>query len=119
MKYLAQTSIARICHEANREYCASIGDPVPQPWEECSTDARKSTILGVMAHDEDLGLTPERSHELWVETKTLQGWTWGYNKDEEAKTHPCMISYRDLSPSQQMKDRLFGAICKVLLKGES
>ncbi len=40
-------SIAKICHEANRAYCATIGDASQLPWEESPDWQRQSAINGV------------------------------------------------------------------------
>ena len=115
MKYLMWTAIAQICHELNRSYCRTIGDPIPVAWGALPIELQKSIIHGVKAHGENPNLTPEESHQVWVCYRELQGWTWG-KRDEEKKTHPCMSSWGNLPETQRVKDRLFGAICKVLLK---
>ena len=56
-------------------------------------------IEGVLA-----GNTPAQSHELWVKERTAQGWVYGEVKDLEAKTHPCLVPYHELSQTDKMKD---------------
>ena len=44
--------VARICHEANRAYCQTIGDFSQRPWAEADEWQRKSAIEGVVAQVE-------------------------------------------------------------------
>ena len=34
------------------------------------------------------------------------GWTYGFQKSELARTHPCLVAYEDLPPEQRAKDFL-------------
>lgn len=102
--------IARICHEANRAYCAGIGDLSHKPWDEAPEWQRKSAVSGVKNLLDNPGNGPESSHENWLRDKTEAGWVFGTVKDEVAKTHPCMVPYRDLPPEQRVKDSIFHAV---------
>ena len=35
-------------------------------------------------------------HEVWSETRISQGWTYGPERNDELKTHPCLVSYEEL-----------------------
>ena len=35
-------------------------------------------------------------HEVWAETRISQGWTYGEQRDDELKTHPCLVPYEQL-----------------------
>lgn len=107
--------IARVCHEANRAYCVSIGDESQPAWEDAPEWQRKSAIEGVRAHlKSGLTLTPEQSHQEWMHHKIMDGWTYGPEKDELKKTHPCMIPYQELSADQRAKDYIFAGIVHAL-----
>jgi hypothetical protein len=108
-------SIARVCHEANRAYCQAMGDDSQKPWEECPEWQRKSAIDGVMFQMANPETTPEDSHINWMTHKASDGWIYGETKDEEAKTHPCMIDYSELPAEQRAKDHIFSAIVKSMV----
>lgn len=108
-------SIARVCHEANRALCQAFGDDSQPAWEDAPDWQRDSAIKGVAAIRAGLVTRPQDSHESWMAEKVAAGWTYGRKKDPEAKTHPCMVPFEDLPPSQQMKDYVFLAIAKALL----
>lgn len=104
-----RTLIARIAHEVNRAYCISIGDMSQPTWDEAPAWQKSSALNGVVAHMKQ-DLTPEQSHESWMEEKRAAGWRWGPFKDAEAKVHPCFTEYALLPQEQQAKDHLFKAV---------
>lgn len=109
------TDIARVCHEANRAYCAAIGDHTQLPWDEAPDWQKESAIAGVTAILENPDTTPEQSHEGWLRHKAADGWTFGPVKDATLKTHPCFVAYADLPVEQRAKDALFGAVVRALM----
>ena len=56
-------------------------------------------------------------HEVWAETRIKQGWTYGEQRNDNLKTHPCLISYEDLPEEEKEYDRntSLGTL-KLLLK---
>lgn len=44
-------------------------------------------------------------HEVWAETRIRQGWTYGEQRDDELKTHPCLVPYEELPESEKEYDR--------------
>lgn len=106
--------IARVCHEVNRAYCASIGDTSQPAWEDAPTWQKDSAVAGVRAILANPNTTPEQSHEGWMEQKAADGWTYGETKDPALKTHPCFRPYAELPPEQKTKDYLFGAVVRSL-----
>lgn len=112
---LYEKDIARVAHEANRAYCASIGDNSQLPWDEAPDWQRQSAMAGVMAIKADPRRTPEQSHEGWLEHKRAEGWRWGPVKDPDKKEHPCFCPYNELAEDQRVKDHLFTAVVKALL----
>lgn len=101
---------AKVAHEVNRAYCEFSCDLSQKPWEEAPQWQRDSAIAGVKFHLNNLDAGPEASHESWMAQKEADGWTYGDVKDEDAKTHPCMIPFDDLPPEQAVKDWLFRAV---------
>ena len=101
--------IAIICHEANRAYCATLGDFSQKKWEDAPEWQRESARMGVDLHlMGDFG--PEASHIAWMKNKLDDGWVYGVEKNEVMKTHPCLVPFADLPKEQQLKDFLFRAI---------
>ena len=44
-------------------------------------------------------------HEVWSETRIAQGWTYGKQRNDELKTHPCLIPYDELPEEEKEYDR--------------
>ena len=44
-------------------------------------------------------------HDVWSETRISQGWTYGPQRDDTLKTHPCLIPYEELPDSEKEYDR--------------
>ena len=44
-------------------------------------------------------------HEVWSETRIHQGWTYGEQRNDELKIHPCLIPYEELPESEKEYDR--------------
>ena len=63
---------------------------------------------GVALPDELMPLVEKMAknvHEVWAETRIAQGWTYGEKRDDEKKTHPCLIAYEDLPEEEKEYDR--------------
>jgi hypothetical protein len=106
---------AKVCYEANRTYCATLGDISQPSWEDAAHWQRDSVIAGVRFHLANPGAGPEASHENWVAQKDAEGWVWAQFKNPVKKEHPCMVPFHSLPPEQQAKDVLFRAIVHALL----
>jgi len=102
--------IARLTHEVNRLYCQRIGDNSQVPWEDAPDWQKESAIQGVQFVLDNPKVTSNSCHENWLEKKIEDGWVYGKVKDEEAKTHPCMVKYSSLPPEQRAKDKIFKAM---------
>ena len=105
--------VAKICHEANKAYCATIGDNTQPSWEDAPEWQKESAINGVRFHCLNENTTPADSHNSWLKEKTEQGWSWGEIKDAEKKEHPCFTAYENLPKSQQIKDYIFKNIVEA------
>lgn len=44
-------------------------------------------------------------HEVWAQNRINDGWTYGPVRDDEKKTHPCLIAYEELPESEKEYDR--------------
>ncbi|MEE8206867.1 MAG: hypothetical protein V3T82_07950 [Nitrospinaceae bacterium] len=99
--------IAVAAHEANKRYCESLKDTSQLPWNEAPDWQKESAIAGVNFHIENPDADDAASHESRLAQKEADGWVFGEIKDEEAKTHPCMVAFDKLPPEQQKKDGIF------------
>ena len=103
--------IAPIVHEAIRAFQKVLGQEPSPPWEE-ATWQRESTLEGVNFALSDP--TPGHQHDQWMEERLAAGWTWGPEKDNEAKTNPTLVPFAKLPESEQAKDILLIAITNAL-----
>ncbi len=104
--------IARATHEANRVYCAALGDTTQVPWDEAPGWQRRSALDGVKAVLDGSASTPQEQHEAWESYKRRDGWTYGATKDPILRTHPCLLPYAELPASQRAKDEIFRAVAR-------
>lgn len=100
-------NIARVCHEANRAYCLTIGDDSQPSWDEAPDWQRTSAVNGVLFIRENPAAEPSASHESWLREKEATGWKYGPVKDAVKKEHPCYVPYDELPETQRRKDALF------------
>ena len=111
---LTAEDIARVCHEANRAYCRSLGDNSQSHWESAPDWQKQSAINGVRFRVANPKAKDSAMHENWMKEKLADGWTYGEEKNPEKKTHPCLVPYDELPVEQQRKDALFSGIVKAL-----
>lgn len=116
------TQIAKVCHEANRAYCQTIGDNSQPSWEDAPAWQKTSAENGVKFHFTKLDSgeipMPSESHDAWLKQKADEGWKYGPVKDIEKKEHPCFVPYEQLPLEQKMKDYIFGSICHAFWDAE-
>ena len=44
-------------------------------------------------------------HEVWAQSRMEQGWTWGEERSDALKQHPCLVAYEDLPEVEKAYDR--------------
>ena len=81
------------------------------PWVAASEENKVKFIAAVEKQIKNPSSSPENAHIRWLKSK--EGWTLG-EFDKEKKTHPCICAYNDLSAKQQIKDKLFMKLIKIL-----
>ena len=63
---------------------------------------------GIILSDDLLELTEkiaENVHDVWAQSRISQGWTYGEKRDDNKKTTPCLVPYKDLSEQERDYDR--------------
>ena len=48
----------------------------------------------------------ENAHDIWAERRVADGWTFGSERNDEMKHHPCLIAYSELPETEKDYDRL-------------
>lgn len=104
--------VARTCHEVNRAYCEGHGDFTQVPWDEAPRWVHESAMQGVKFFLENPTASPSAMHDNWCADKVEAGWIYGEEKDPLKKTHPCLVSYRELPEQQKVKDKMFLMVVK-------
>jgi hypothetical protein len=107
-------SIAKVCHEANKAWCEANDDYSQKSWEEAEDWQKQSAISGVKFRFDNPDAKEDAQHNAWMEDKIKDGWMFGFVKDAEKKTHPCLVSFDRLPEFQRKKDALFCAIVDSL-----
>ena len=44
-------------------------------------------------------------HEVWASGRMKDGWTYGEERNDAEKKHPCLVPYEDLSEEEKEYDR--------------
>ena len=107
---------AKVCHEANRAICLAHQESM-KPWEGAEDWQRRSAVDGVVFALKNPVVTAADMHENWRRDKAADGWVYGAIKDSEQKTHPCMKDFHSLLPKDQLKDGVFLAIVRAMMRG--
>ena len=47
----------------------------------------------------------ENVHDIWAQSRMQQGWTYGPERNDELKHHPCLIPYGELPEVEKNYDR--------------
>ena len=44
-------------------------------------------------------------HDVWAQGRIAEGWTYGEQRDDKLKTHPCLVPYETLPDAEREYDR--------------
>ena len=47
----------------------------------------------------------ENVHEVWAATRIAQGWSYGPERNDSEKKHPCLVPYGELPEEEKIYDR--------------
>ena len=115
-KMKVNVEIAKICHEANHQYCIDNQLKTHAKWDELPDEMQESVIAGVAKIVDDPKITAEEMHDNWINYKAEQGWLYGDELDIAEKLHPNMVIWKKLSKVERGKDKLFLSIVKREMK---
>ena len=79
-------------------YDLSTNKYIPQPIDTSDVKLPKEleTLVDQMA---------KNVHEVWAQTRISQGWTYGAERNDTLKHHPCLVPYEELPESEKEYDR--------------
>lgn len=102
-------------YEAARLQAAAMRAPiVPEPWPARDKRFRDQFIdVVAMMCGPDRKTSAKELHDDWVTAYEEMGWSYGPERDPEAKTHPDMVPFDQLGALEQAKDDVFIALCEV------
>ena len=112
---LSLTQMGRVWVSIVRDYCAFAGHDIPGHFDARPEEFQIGLLSAIDKHMDNYpnAQTPEESHNLWLAKHAQMGWVYGSCRNEEAKTHPCMVPYDELPNDQKLKDVLFIAFCRA------
>ena len=44
-------------------------------------------------------------HEVWAQSRMEQGWTYGQERNDQLKQHPCLVAFEELPEVEKAYDR--------------
>lgn len=71
---------------------------IPQPMD--TSDIRLPEELNVLIEH-----MAENVHEVWARSRVEQGWTYGEERNDALKQHPCLVPYDELPEVEKEYDR--------------
>ena len=71
---------------------------VPQPVD--ISDIRLPDELSVLVEN-----VARNVHEVWAQARKAQGWNYGPKRNDELKTHPCLVPFDELPEIEKQYDR--------------
>ena len=47
----------------------------------------------------------ENAHDIWAAQRLSEGWTYGPQRNDQQKKHPCLVRYDELPDGEKQYDR--------------
>jgi len=72
---------------------------VPRPIDtsQVTLDDRQRLLIETLAAN---------THDVWAQKRLADGWRHGPDRNDDAKTHPCLVPYSELPESEKDYDRI-------------
>jgi len=107
-EFISLEDIGCICHERTKIWNEAHGDNSLPEWVDSSEEMKDSVLDGVQFILRNYpNIYPSSLHDNWMSFRKSQGWVYGLEKNEEKKTHPCLLPFSSLPGWVQMKDTIF------------
>jgi hypothetical protein len=71
--------------------------PHPIDTSQVTLDDRQRLLIETLA---------KNTHDVWAQKRLADGWRHGPNRNDDAKTHPCLVPYSELPESEKDYDRI-------------
>ncbi len=71
-------------------------DPRPPDSDSVAVDENVMRLVETLAR---------QVHDTWAHGRLTDGWTWGPERDDVKRTHPCLVPYEELSEEERAYDR--------------
>ena len=87
---------------------------VPRPMD--TSDIQLPEVLDALVEQ-----MAKNVHEVWAKSRMEQGWTYGEERNDALKHHPCLVPYEELPEVEKAYDRdtalgTLKLICKLGFK---
>ncbi len=87
---------------------------IPQPMD--TSDVQLPQELNELVEE-----MAKNVHEVWAQSRISQGWTYGPERSDALKQHPCLVPYDELPEVEKAYDRdtalgTLRLICKLGFK---
>lgn len=70
--------------------------PKPENLENIQLSEELNNLVEAMA---------KNVHEVWAQSRMEQGWTYGQERNDQLKQHPCLVAYEELPEVEKAYDR--------------
>ena len=74
-----------------------------QPYTPAPLDTREIELPKEL--DELMEEMARNVHDVWAQGRMAEGWTYGEERDDQRKTHPCLVPYEELPDAEREYDR--------------
>ena len=99
-------ALASMAHDLSVSIGEQLGIMGPDTWMELPSEVRMPlTVFAKRIVEERLSMS--EFHDLFCESLILQGFSYGKEDDEEAKTSSLLTSYANLPPATRIMDACF------------
>lgn len=106
--------IAQVTHAALSAWAEANGEAGYPDWSSAPDWMRASSLESVRFTIENPAAPPSAQHDQWMDQKRRDGWRYGPEKNEAAKTHPLLVPYAELPDYEKRKDALLRAVILAL-----
>ena len=106
---------AQFVYDAARLAAIAAQAPVvPALWNEREPAFREQFLKVIERQSgSNRSRSPEELHGSWMQAYFEMGWEYGESYDPEAKRHPDLVPYENLTKLERDKDAVFVALCEI------